>query len=53
MDDRMKEKLDAMRVNPNPRVVALLDYALDQIIPRLSTPFYQEHSGKWLEWAKE
>lgn len=49
----MREKLDAMRVNPNPRVVALLDYALDQIIPKLSTPFYQEHSGKWLEWAAE
>ena len=49
--DKMKKALDEMRPNPNPRIVALLSYAIDEILPRLSTPFYKEHSGKWLEWA--
>lgn len=49
--DAMRKAMDEMRPNPNPRIVALLNFAIDEIMPKLSTPFYQEHSGKWLEWA--
>jgi hypothetical protein len=49
---KMDQKaLDELRPNPDPRIVAMLDFAIEQIIPRLSTPFHREHSGKWLEWA--
>lgn len=50
-NDQMKKALDEMRPNPNPRIVALLSYAIDEILPRLSTSFHKENSGKWIEWA--
>jgi hypothetical protein len=51
---QMNKTLDEMRPNPNPRIVALLNYAIDETIPKLSTPFlYKQNWGKWLEWAAE
>lgn len=38
---------EMLRVSPNPRVVALLDYAIDEISPKVSKPEYAE----WLAWA--
>jgi hypothetical protein len=35
-------------VNPNPRIVALMDYALDQIT---TTLYHKEKYPQWLEWA--
>lgn len=37
-----------MMPNPNPRVVALMDYAIDQIAPRLSR---DDKYADWLAWA--
>lgn len=40
--------MDAMKISPNPRIVALLDYAITQIIDNLGRkPEYAE----WLGWA--
>jgi hypothetical protein len=43
-------QLAAMRVNPNPRLVALMDYALDQVVAKLR---YQDEFREWLEWAAD
>lgn len=49
-DDRekMRKQIDAMTPNPNPRIVALMDYAIDQISPRLSN---NEKYDEWIGWA--
>ena len=44
---RNQRSLDAMRVNPNPRLVALLNYAIDEVSARLHGAEY----GDWLAWA--
>jgi hypothetical protein len=45
--ETMQRALDEMRPNPNPRIVALLDYALDEILPKLHKDEYAE----WIGWA--
>jgi hypothetical protein len=46
--ERMRKAMEDMRPNPNPRVVALVDYAIDQIAPRLT---HNEWYADWLAWA--
>jgi hypothetical protein len=46
--DKMKKALDEMLPNPNPRIVALIDYALDEVTARLSQ---NAEYRDWLEWA--
>lgn len=43
-----REELESLRVNPNPRIVALLDFAIDEIAPRLSP---KDRYADWLAWA--
>lgn len=45
----MHEELDAIRINPNPWLVALVNYAIDEIAQRLSR---RDEYAEWLEWAK-
>jgi len=43
---------DIHRINPNPRIVALLDYAIAEIMPRLRySSFNEDRYGEWLKWA--
>jgi len=44
----MSRETDLMRPNPNPRIVALLDYALDEVTARLTR---KSEFGDWLEWS--
>lgn len=39
------------RIDPNPRIVWLMDYALDAIIPRLRGQIGNDFAP-WIEWAK-
>lgn len=43
-----QRELDAMRVNPNPRLVWLMNYALDEVVAKLHD---QSEFREWLEWA--
>lgn len=42
--------MDPIRIDPNPRLVALMDYALDEILQRLPR---DEEYDFWREWAAE
>lgn len=44
----MSRKFDAVRVNPNPRLVWLLNYAMDEIIHKLDK---KDEYLEWLNWA--
>jgi len=45
----MRRRLNEMeRVNPNPRIVALLNYALDEVMAKL---FRKDEYAEWLGWA--
>ena len=39
-----------MSINPNPRLVSLLNYALDEVAARLR---HQDEFRDWLDWAAE
>ncbi len=41
-------QLAAMRVNPNPRLVAFINYAIDEVVAKLR---YQDEFREWLDWA--
>lgn len=41
---------DLDRISPNPKIVALLDYALDEVTARLSR---KGEYAEWLAWAAE
>ena len=43
-----QRELDAMRINPNPRLVWLLNYAIGEIEPRL---WRKDEYSDWLSWA--
>ncbi len=44
----MTDKLAALRINPNPRLVALLGYAIDEVASRL---VLRGEYAEWLAWA--
>jgi hypothetical protein len=46
--EQMKRAMEEMRPNPNPRIVALLDYALNEISAKLRKAEYT----KWFGWAE-
>lgn len=46
--ERQRAALDAMRIKPNPKLVALMDYAIDEVVARLHN---KEEYREWLEWA--
>lgn len=46
--ERQRAAMDAMRVRPNPKLVALMDYAIDEIVAKIR---YQDEFADWLEWA--
>ena len=47
--DAMRDKYRAANtVNPNPKLVGLMDYALDEVVARLR---YQSEFREWLDWA--
>jgi hypothetical protein len=43
---------EAMTINPNPRIVALLDYAIDQIVAQLAWKSAR-YESEWFVWASE
>lgn len=43
-----EREMDHYRVNPNPRLVALLNFALAEVISKLHGPKY----AAWIEWAQ-
>lgn len=54
MSDFHQRALDELRINPNPRIVALLDYAIDEImrrVSRLQNSAMRDEYGEWLDWA--
>lgn len=48
--ERDRAAMDAMRVNPNPRLVALMDFAIDEIVAKIR---YQDEFAEWLAWAAD
>lgn len=40
------------RIDPDPRIVWLMDYAIDHITPRLQSPSMREVYAPWLKWAQ-
>lgn len=49
MREPSQSEIDAMRVNPNPRLVWLMDYALGEVSTKLRG---QVEFSEWLEWAQ-
>ena len=47
MSTRQRNR-DAMRINPNPRLIWLLNYAIDEIMARLHR---KDEYRDWLSWA--
>lgn len=47
----MKKDLDDMRPNPNPQLIALMDYAIEQIEAHLSRDTKEQYRD-WMEWAE-
>lgn len=48
-EQRERDKHAAfITINPNPRLVALMNYALDEVVAKLR---YREEHREWLEWA--
>jgi hypothetical protein len=45
----MNKVPDGARINPNPKIVALINYAIAQVNARLSS---REEFSLWLSWAK-
>jgi hypothetical protein len=48
MREPSREEIEMMRINPNPRVVALLDYAIDKVTEHL---FRKPEYTEWFGWA--
>jgi hypothetical protein len=44
----MDRKKNIDRINPNPRIVWFMNYAIDQVVPRLHR---EEEYAEWLGWA--
>ncbi len=48
LDERLKADMEANRVNPNPRLVWLINFAIEEIMPEL---FRKDEYAEWLTWA--
>lgn len=45
-------KLHIEQINPNPKLVALINFAINETVVRLSSPWQREEYANWLIWAQ-